>query len=161
MIRLINSTSSTWRYQRAGRSIRWTTSPSATSTTGASIFDKITFIGTGKMAQAMIDPLISKGYQPAKKVSVYDLSTKSMNDLKSRFPDIQTSESIAEAVHDADCIVLAVKPQNLNQSFWDEFPSSDDDSTFKLRKDVSLVSILAGTPVKDFAPSGISKIVRR
>ena len=116
------------------------------------------------MAQAMIDPLISNGFQPAEKVAVYDVSTKSMENIKSRFPDIQTSESIAEAVHEAECIVLAVKPQNVNEDFWKEFPSSkvdNDDSMFNLREDASLVSILAGTPVKDFAPSGISKIVRR
>ena len=118
------------------------------------------------MAQAMIDPLILNGYQQAEKVSVYDVSTKSMEELKHRFPDIQTSESIGQAVHEAECIVLAVKPQNINASFWDEFPQSktenkDNDSRFNLREDATLVSILAGTPVKDFAPSGISKIVRR
>lgn len=117
------------------------------------------------MAQAMIDPLILNGYQQAEKVSVYDVSTKSMEELKHRFPDIQTSESIGQAVHEAECIVLAVKPQNINASFWDEFPQSktenkDNDSRFNLREDATLVSILAGTPVKDFAPSGISKIVR-
>jgi len=117
------------------------------------------------MAQAMIDPLITNGYQPAEKVSVYDVSTNAMEDLKSRFPGIQTSESIGEAVHNAECIVLAVKPQNINKSFWDEFPplntdSEYDDSSFNLREDATLVSILAGKPVRDFAPSGISKIVR-
>jgi len=117
------------------------------------------------MAQAMIDPLISNGFQPAEKVSVYDVSIKSMENIKSRFPDIQTSESIAEAVHEAECIVLAVKPQNVNEAFWKQFPQSNSqtdghDSKFHLREDASLVSILAGTPVKDFVPSGISKIVR-
>lgn len=126
------------------------------------LFDKITFIGTGKMAQAMIDPLITNGFQPAEKVSVYDVSTKSMQRMKEKFPDIQTSGTIGEAVHDAECIVLAVKPQNVNESFWAEFPSSDNDgSGFRLRDDATLLSILAGTPVKDFAPSGISKVVRR
>jgi pyrroline-5-carboxylate reductase len=124
-------------------------SASATSDTSSGIFDKITFIGTGKMAQAMIDPLITNGFQPAEKVSVYDVSTKSMEDIESRFPGIQTSESIGEAVHAAECIVLAVKPQNINESFWDQFPlsktdSEDDGSSFKLREDATLVSILAG-----------------
>ena len=101
------------------------------------------------MAQAMIDPLITNGFQPAEKVSVYDVSTKSMEDIESRFPGIQTSESIGEAVHAAECIVLAVKPQNINESFWDQFPlsktdSEDDGSSFKLREDATLVSILAG-----------------
>jgi len=129
------------------------------------IFDKITFIGTGKMAEAMIDPLITNGYQPANKVSIYDVSNKSMEKMESKFPGIQKAESIGEAVHEAECIVLAVKPQNINESFWGAFPSSQtgvgkDDSGFRLREDATLLSILAGTPSKDFAPSGISKIVR-
>jgi pyrroline-5-carboxylate reductase len=137
----------------------------AASATSSSMFEKITFIGAGKMAQAMIDPLITNGYQPMEKISVFDVSTKVVEELKSRFPDIQTSESIGEAVHESECIVLAVKPQNVNESFWKEFPKpkkvdEDSDSSFSLREDATLLSILAGTPVKDFAPSGISKVVR-
>ena len=102
------------------------------------------------MAQAMIDPIVTNGVQPASKISVYDVSPKSMDNIKSRFPDIQTSESIGEAVDEAECIVLAVKPQNINESFWNQFPLSgsdneDDGSGFNLREDVTLVSILAGT----------------
>ena len=151
-------------HRRASSILRWMTSGvRAEPATG--LFDKIAFIGTGKMAQAMIDPLITNGYQPAEKVCVYDVSTKSMEKMKSVYPDIQTSESIGEAVHDAECIVLAVKPQNINVSFWNQFPSLESDSDkggsgFRVRKDATLLSILAGTPVKDFAPSGISKIVR-
>ena len=150
MLRLIPSLASTClRQQRPSRNIRWMASASATSDTASGIFDKITFIGTGKMAQAMIDPLITNGFRPAEKVSVYDVSTKSMEDIESRFPGIQTSESIGEAVHEAECIVLAVKPQNINESFWNQFPSSktdseDDGSSFNLREDATLVSILAG-----------------
>ena len=146
MFRAISSASPAfWRHQRLYRNARWMASASAAS----SIFEKVTFIGTGKMAQAMIDPLITNGYQPAEKVSVYDLSSESMEALKSKFPGIQTSVSIGEAVHDAECIVLAVKPQNINESFWAEFPptksgSKDDQAGFNLREDATLVSILAG-----------------
>ena len=166
MFRLIASPSSLVLqrgYQRANSvCIRSMTSAAASTSV---LFDKIAFIGTGKMAQSMIDPLIKNGYQPASKVSVYDVSAKSMQEMKTRYPDIQTTESLAEAVHEADCIVLAVKPQNVNESFWNQFPSKDSDDVkkdnYRLRDDATLVSILAGTPVKDFVPSGISKIVRR
>lgn len=165
MFRLIASPSSLVLqrgYQRANSvCIRSMTSAAASTSV---LFDKIAFIGTGKMAQSMIDPLIKNGYQPASKVSVYDVSAKSMQEMKTRYPDIQTTESLAEAVHEADCIVLAVKPQNVNESFWNQFPSKDSDDVkkdnYRLRDDATLVSILAGTPVKDFVPSGISKIVR-
>jgi hypothetical protein len=62
------------------------------------------------------------------------------------------------------------KPQNLNESFWENFHHSskagedgisNGSSNCSVRKDAILLSILAGTPVKDFAPSNISKIVRR
>jgi len=133
------------------------------------MFDKMTFIGTGKMAQAMIGPIIRNGYQPAEKVSVYDVSKTSIAEVGTMFPGVNIAESIAEAVHKANCIVLAVKPQNLNESFWENFHHfskagedgiSNGSSNCSVRKDAILLSILAGTPVKDFAPSNISKIVR-
>mmetsp|Transcript_41508 Transcript_41508/g.47317 ORF Transcript_41508/g.47317 Transcript_41508/m.47317 type:complete len:385 (+) Transcript_41508:122-1276(+) len=156
-------------YQRVNSiCIRSITSGTAdTDAVTSSMFDKIAFIGSGKMAQSMIDPLITNGYQAAERVSIYDVSTKSMEDIETRFPGIQTTESIGEAVHDANCIVLAVKPQNINESFWKNFPSSqgnkennDSSNTHHVRNDVTLLSILAGIPVQDFVPSGISKIVR-
>jgi pyrroline-5-carboxylate reductase len=166
MFRLIASPSSLVLqrgYQRANSICIRSMTSAATST--STMFDKIAFIGTGKMAQSMIDPLIKNGYQPASKVSVYDVSAKSMEEIKTRYPDIQITESLAEAVHEADCIVLAVKPQNVNESFWNQFPSNDNDddkkNAYRLRDDATLLSILAGTPVRDLAPSGISKIVRR
>jgi len=153
------------RYQTGSSCIRSMASASAPADNTSTLFDKITFIGAGKMAQAMMGPLITNGYQPADKVSLYDVSTKALKDVKSQFPGIKTPESISEAVHEADCIVLAVKPQNINESFWNEFPPSKfdsnyGDSEFHLREDATLLSVLAGTPVKDFQPSGISKIVR-
>lgn len=106
------------------------------------------------MAQAMIHPLIKNGYQPEDKVAVFDVSTSAMKGLKKDFPSIQTTESITDAVADADMIILAVKPQNINDAFFEQF-SSD-----RLRKDATLMSILAGKPIKEFKPSGVKKIVR-
>ena len=37
-------------------------------------FDKITFVGTGKIAQAMINPLISQGLQDPGSICAYDVS---------------------------------------------------------------------------------------
>lgn len=118
------------------------------------MYDKLAFIGAGRMAQAMIYPLIKNGYQPEDRVAVFDVSTAAMKGLKKEFPGIQTSESITDAVSGADMIILAVKPQNINDAFFDQF------ATDKLRKDATLISILAGKPIKDFKPSGVKKIVR-
>ncbi len=106
------------------------------------------------MAQAMIHPLIKNGYQPEDKVAVFDVSTAAMKGLKKEFPGIQTSESITDAIAGADMIILAVKPQNINDAFFDQFAAD------KLRKDATLISILAGKPIRDFRPSGVKKIVR-
>jgi len=118
------------------------------------MYDKLAFIGAGRMAQALIYPLIKNGYQPEDKVAVFDVSTAAMKSVKKEFPNIQTAESITDAVADADMIILAVKPQNINDAFFEEF------STDRLRKDATLISILAGKPIKDFKPSGVQKIVR-
>jgi pyrroline-5-carboxylate reductase len=121
--------------------------------TGAGMFDKMAFIGTGKMAQAMINPLIKNGHQPEDKIAVYDVSTAAMKSMKKKFPNIQTAKTIAEVVTGADMIVCAVKPQNINASFFEQFPKD-------IREDATMLSILAGTPIRDFEPSGIKKIVR-
>lgn len=106
------------------------------------------------MAQAMIHPLIKNGYQPEEKVTIFDVSTATMKGMKKEFPNINLAQSITEAVAEADMIVLAVKPQNINQEFFKLFPKD------KLHQDATLVSILAGRNIDDFRPSGIQKIVR-
>jgi uncharacterized protein YbaA (DUF1428 family) len=139
----------------AGRSLDWNPRwlSSSSSTDGPSMCDKLAFIGTGKMAQAMIRPLISKGIQPEDKIAIYDVSTSATKAMQKEFGNIQVAQSISDLVTDADFVVCAVKPQNINKSFWQQFPS-------KLREDATFISIMAGVPVKEFEPSGISKIVR-
>lgn len=118
------------------------------------MFDKLTFIGAGKMAQAMINPIISKGYQPEENVTVFDVNPSTIKSIKNQFPNIDATQTMTDAIADSDMIVLAVKPQNINKSFFDQFPRD------RMKEDATLVSILAGTPVDDFMPSGIHKIVR-
>jgi pyrroline-5-carboxylate reductase len=123
--------------------------------TSVAMCDKMAFIGTGKMAQAMINPLIKKGYQPEERVAVYDVSTAAVESMREEFPNIETASTIEELVTDADIIVLAVKPQNITQEFWNQFPAKNN-----IRDDATIISILAGTPVAGLKPSGIPKIVR-
>ena len=124
----------------------------STSTDGG-LCDKLAFIGAGMMAQAMIRPLINNGYQKADKIAIYDVNNHTMKDVQKDFPDIQMAQSIEEVVTDADLIVCAVKPQNINAQFFEQFPKDT-------RQDATLISILAGTTVGEFSPSGINKIVR-
>jgi pyrroline-5-carboxylate reductase len=120
------------------------------------LYRKIAFIGAGTMAKAMIDPLIQKGYQPESQVAVYDVSTKAIREVQQQYPKIGVAQSIEEVVEDACCVVLAVKPQNITASFWEQFPKDPS----KLPPHATLLSIVAGTPVEAFKPSGIQKIVR-
>ena len=106
------------------------------------------------MAQAMIHPVIKNGYQPEEKVTIFDVSTAMMKDIKSMYPKINTAQSMSDAVAGADMIVLAVKPQNITQEFFKLFPKET------MRENAILVSILAGKNIDSFRPSGITKIVR-
>lgn len=128
---------------------RWLSSSSSSE----GLCGKLAFIGTGKMAQSMIRPLINKGYQPEDKVAVYDVSTSSTKAMKNEFENIQIAESISDLVTDADYIVCAVKPQNISPKFWQQFPPT-------LKEDATFISIMAGMPIDAFEPSGIAKIVR-
>ena len=112
------------------------------------MYDKMAFIGSGKMAQAMIKPLIANGYQPEEKIAIYDVSTSTTKEVKKEFQNIQVAKSIEEVVTDADFVVCAVKPQNVDPSFWTQFPKT-------IRPDATFLSILAGTPVIAFNPSGV------
>jgi pyrroline-5-carboxylate reductase len=79
-----------------------------------SVYDKITFIGAGKMAQALISPLIESNIQPPEKICVYDVSVPTMKSITDEFDGkIETSDSVSHAVGNADLIVMAVKPQNV------------------------------------------------
>ena len=48
------------------------------------VFDKIAFIGTGKMAQAVIEPLINTGVQPANQIAVFDVNYNLMKEMPER-----------------------------------------------------------------------------
>lgn len=123
------------------------------STSADGMYDKVAFIGTGKMGQAMLKPLIKNGHQPVEKVAIYDVSTTAMKSVASEFPGIQLAQSIKELVEDADLVVCGVKPQNINPDFWAQFPE-------KARDDATFISIIAGKPMSDFKPSGFPKLVR-
>jgi len=117
------------------------------------VFDKIACIGTGKMAQAVIEPMIKKGVQPASKFMVYDVSDKTMDAVQERL-GVQTSGSLKEVVDDADLVICAVKPQNLNPAFFGEIRKGN------LRDDSIFLSVIAGKRMEVFDQAGFNKIVR-
>ena len=136
------------------------TSASASASASAStkgVYEKITFIGAGKMAQALIQPLIDANLQPAENITLYDVSQSTMQSISQQYDNkIQTSQSIPEAVQDADLIVMAVKPQNLTKVYQEM-----QDSNTNIREDCTLLSVIAGKPIQSYLDgTPIQKIAR-
>jgi pyrroline-5-carboxylate reductase len=124
---------------------------SQTTTLAAAIFNKIAFLGTGKMAQAMIEPLIKTGLQPASQIHVYDVSSSAMKAAATKY-GIQTSKSPADVVQGADLVVCAVKPQNLTTEFFESLGQPSAHTT--------LLSVIAGKPMSTFTSGGFTKVAR-
>lgn len=78
---------------------------------------QIGFIGAGNMAQALIGGLIKSEFS-AENIYATDLDTEKLNQLCSQF-QIRSSESNQVLVEQCDVIVLAVKPQVLQQVIRD------------------------------------------
>ena len=72
---------------------------------------RIAVIGAGNMGEALIAGLISYGQTPAN-IAVCEKRTDRANELSNRY-GISIAE-IAEAVIDADVVLLVVKPQDLS-----------------------------------------------
>ncbi len=73
---------------------------------------KIGFVGCGNMAKAIIQGILEKGIVKAENITAADKLEEVVNAAKNKF-GIQATTSNIEAVAGADVIVLAVKPQFL------------------------------------------------
>jgi len=121
----------------------------------------MTFIGAGKMAQALIHPLVSSNLQPAENITIYDVSNSTMDSIQQEFGGrIRASKSIPEALEGADMVVMAVKPQNLCK-VYQEMKRAKESGYGTVQDDCTLLSIVAGKPIQSYLDgTGIQKIVR-
>jgi pyrroline-5-carboxylate reductase len=118
------------------------------------LFGKIACIGTGQMAQALIEPMVLGGIQPAEDLYVYDVSSKSMQKVHEKL-GVQMTDSLSEVVDGADLIICAVKPQNLTEGFFNELKKGN------IKKETIFLSIIAGKPIEVFEQEGgFHKVVR-
>lgn len=156
-VRLLRPTTSAWRFYSI--TTRQSDNDSTTAATAqqvyadGGVFGKIACIGTGKMAQAILHPLIHQGVQPANQFMVFDAQPKTMQRMNETY-GVQTANSIPECVADADLVLCAVKPQNLNDQFFAECRKGNpsENSIF--------LSVIAGKPSEIYHQGGFSKIVR-
>ena len=111
------------------------------------------FIGAGKMAEAMISPLVKSPLKP--EVRINDTSEASALRVSSAF-SVKNCVDLSEACDDVDIIIVAVKPQNCEDLFSDLAPVLKG-----LRTAPVILSICAGVPIDSFS-RGLStdKIIR-
>jgi len=100
---------------------------------------KITFIGSGAMAEAMISGLIRNQVAEADALLAADPRADRLAELAERY-GIHTFADNAEAVANADVVVLSVKPQVLQKVMAD--------IKTHLRPDALVLSIVAGAPIQ-------------
>lgn len=100
----------------------------------------ILFIGGGNMAAAIIGGLLAKDWKP-QSIQVVDVMPEALTRLEHQF-GIRTSTDAATAAASADCIVLAVKPQQMRAVAQGLAPAV---------KAQLIISIAAGIRCRDLA----------
>lgn len=98
---------------------------------------QIAFIGGGNMATALISGLMRKP-RPGTRVSVAEPDEQARQRLRAEFT-VETFASAAEAISDADVIVLAIKPQVIAGVLAE--------ISTKVLPTQLILSIAAGTPI--------------
>lgn len=132
-------------------SIRFFASTTPANDDNGGLYDKVAFIGAGKMAQALMSPLIKTGLQPADKISVFDVSTSTLSKVRKQFGGIETSQTLTDLVEDADLIICCVKPQNLTSKFFEQVTTN---------KNATLLTVIAGKPIQTYLDGGFEKVAR-
>jgi len=111
---------------------------------------KITFIGGGNMAKALIGGLIKRGYSPSK-MHVVELSKERCTEVHNEFA-VRASTDMAQAVAHSEVVILAVKPQQLQEASL---------QLAAFLEDRLVISIAAGIRTQDIARwVGSQNIVR-
>jgi len=99
---------------------------------------KISFIGGGNMAEALLAGLIRAGHAPGQ-LTVADVRADRMDELKQAY-GVRVTQNNAEAAMEADALLLAVKPQQMDVAL--------KSIAGKIGKGTTVISIAAGINIK-------------
>ncbi len=111
---------------------------------------KITFIGGGNMAKALIGGLIKRGYSSSK-MTVVEVDKVRCADLHNEF-GVRATTELEQAVMHGEAVILAVKPQNLRTVALQIAP---------ILEEQLVISIAAGIRTQDMSRwLGTNNIVR-
>ena len=113
---------------------------------------KITFIGSGVMAEAMIAGLLRQGSAHAEALTAAEPRPERLAEIEEKY-SVNGTDDNAVAVREADIVILSVKPQSLDKvmaSIKGSVPS-----------DALIFSIVAGAPIEKISNGlGHSAIIR-
>ncbi len=77
--------------------------------------ENIGFIGTGNMGKALIEGIVKRGIFSPNRVLGYDIITAKAENLAREF-GIRASKSMEELMAESSTVVIAVKPQNMEET---------------------------------------------
>ena len=106
---------------------------------------KVTFIGGGNMARSLLGGLIQAGIDPAN-IAIGEPDNLRRQELSREFSVVTSANNVA-AAHDAEIIILAIKPQNAASAV------SNLSRTLSARKPL-VISILAGVNINSLTSWG-------
>jgi pyrroline-5-carboxylate reductase len=113
----------------------------------------VSFIGAGKMGQAMVRRLLETTEEFPVELTVSDHKLENMQWLVENHPEVRVTTSNTECVQGAEIVVLCVKPSNLSKVA--------EQIRGKLAPETLVVSILAGARIGTIQKSlGCEKVVR-
>jgi len=79
---------------------------------------KIYIIGGGNMGEALAGGILSGGLAQAEDITIHDILEERLAYFKNRY-HVNVSKDISEAVEISDIVILAIKPQNMEQVLED------------------------------------------
>jgi len=112
---------------------------------------KLTFIGAGNMAEAIVAGIVDKQVVAAGDICVTDISEIRLQHFLEKYR-VATSLHNAAAIAQADTVVLSVKPQ-IFPEVWPEIEAA-------LKPDALVISIMAGIPSAKIAGGKPIRVVR-